>query len=422
MSGASSMSSFFKNRFVQSILLSGLFLQIGIWVRNLGVLMFVMEKTNKDAFAVSMISVAEYAPIFIFSFIGGAFADRWRPKRTMITCEILSAISILAVLLTLEFGTWRAVFFATLVSAILSQFSQPSGMKLFKAHVPEEQMQMGMSINQTMQALFMILGPIVGTYVYVNLGIDASIAVTGAAFVLSALALTWLPADRMQDVNKVKTNIGQELMLGFRYVLGKKSLTLLGGCFIAAGLGIGLVQPLGIFIITERLQLTMDYLQWLLTVNGVAMIIGAIIVMGLSKKLKPQHLLAIGLVGSASTMILVSFSTVLWLTLIGQFISGLVLPCIQIGISTMILKNSDEAYLGRVNGILNPLFIGSMVITMSFSGWLKNMTSLLIMYEITAALFVVGVFIMLPLLKRGYEEKESVQVGALQQDASQASQ
>lgn len=66
--------------------------------------------TNDDAFAVSLISVAEFAPIFVFSFIGGTFADRWRPKKTMVWCDLLSALSILAVLFAMENGTWHAVF------------------------------------------------------------------------------------------------------------------------------------------------------------------------------------------------------------------------------------------------------------------------------------------------------------------------
>ena len=99
-----------KNRFVQGILASALFLQIGIWVRNFAVLLYVMEMTKGDAFAISMISVAEFAPIFIFSFIGGTFADRWKPKKTMIWCETLSSISVFAVLITLMFGTWKIVF------------------------------------------------------------------------------------------------------------------------------------------------------------------------------------------------------------------------------------------------------------------------------------------------------------------------
>ncbi|MED3929179.1 MFS transporter, partial [Priestia megaterium] len=166
----------FGNRVFQAIIISGLFLQIGIWVRNFAVLLFIMEKTNGDPFAVSLISVAEFAPIFIFSFIGGTFADRWRPKRTMVWCDILSAISVFAVLVTLILGSWHVVFFATLISAILSQFSQPSGMKLFKMHLPEEQMQVGMSVYQTVFAIFMVLGPILGTFAFQAFGINLSIA------------------------------------------------------------------------------------------------------------------------------------------------------------------------------------------------------------------------------------------------------
>lgn len=120
-----SMSSFFRNRFVRVIIASSIFLQIGIWVRNFAILLFVMEKTNNNPIAVSLISVAEFAPIFIFSFIGGTFADRWRPKRTMVWCDLLSAISVFAVLLTIIFATWEAVFFVTFISSILSQFLSP---------------------------------------------------------------------------------------------------------------------------------------------------------------------------------------------------------------------------------------------------------------------------------------------------------
>jgi len=127
-----------KNRFVYTILLSNLFSQLGIWIRNFAVLLYVMEKSNADAFAVSMISVAEYATIFVFSFIGGVFADRWRPKRTIVWCECLSTFSVFIVFLLLDTGSWTAVFFATLSSSIFSQFAQPSGMKLLKIHVSDE--------------------------------------------------------------------------------------------------------------------------------------------------------------------------------------------------------------------------------------------------------------------------------------------
>ncbi|SYX86621.1 MFS transporter [Paenibacillus alvei] len=394
-----SVFSLFRNRFVQAIMVAGLFMQIGVWVRNFAVLLFVMEMTNGDSFAVSMVSVAEFAPIFIFSFIGGTFADRWRPKRTMIWCDFLSALSVFAVMWTIVLGDWHAVFFTTFISAILSQFSQPSSMKLFKQHVPEEMLQAGMSIFQTMVALFMVLGPAIGTAIFQHYGIQVSLVITGIAFILSAGALLFLPADHAEDKEKQKqTNVMQELAAGFRYVMKSRLLKPLGGCFAFAGLAIGLIQPMGAFLVTERLGLPKENLSYLVMVNGGAMLIGGALAMGISKKLLPQHMLAVGMLMSSGGMLMAGLSTQLWLTLVAQFISGLFLPCIQIGINTMILQNTEGDFIGRVNGILSPMFTGAMVLTMSLSGGIKQLTSIVFIYEVATVLFILGILVMLPIL------------------------
>ena len=207
---------------MQGILASALFLQIGIWVRNFAVLLYVMEMTKGDAFAISMISVAEFAPIFIFSFIGGTFADRWKPKRTMIWCETLSSLSVFVVLITLMFGTWKIVFFVTLISAILSQFSQPSGMKLFKQHLSTEQIQLAMSLYQTIFAIFMVLGPIIGTFIFHSFGIYTSIIVTGIAFLLAAVSCYFFRKILKNEEEKKKITLLQEMVDGIKYVKRKK--------------------------------------------------------------------------------------------------------------------------------------------------------------------------------------------------------
>ena len=393
------MASLLRNRFIQTIMTAGLFIQVGIWVRNFAILLFVTEKTNGDAFAVSLISVAEFAPIFIFSFIGGTFADRWRPKRTMIWCDLLSAISIFVILMALLFGTWKVVFLATFVSAILSQFSQPSGMKLFKVHVPGEQMQAGMSLFQTMMAIFMIIGPILGTFVFQQFGIYISMAVVGIAFLLSALVLTLLPPDQMEKKDKNETSLWHEMKLGFQYVWSRKILVTLGGGFMAAGLGLGLIHPLAIFLVTERLGLEENYLQWLFAAHGAAMIIGGAAAMVFSNRIAPHILLMLGMGSMAAGIFVMGWSTMFWLTLMAEFIIGLFMPALHIGINTIILNNTDETFVGRVNGILTPLFMGSMVITMSLAGLLKEQFSLFTIYLASAALFVIGILVMLPMFR-----------------------
>ncbi|WP_284035783.1 MFS transporter [Neobacillus sp. 114] len=395
---APTMKSLFANRFVQSILLSGLFLQLGIWVRNFAILMFVTEQTNKDPFAISMISVAEFGPIFLFSFIGGTFADRWRPKRTMVLCDLLSALSIFAVLLALVFGGWKAIFFATLVSSVLSQFSQPSGMKLFKLHVPESLMQLGMSMNQTLQSIFTVLGPIIGTLIYFQFGIDVSIAIMGICFLLSALVLAFLPADQKVET-VLTTNVSAEMKMGLRYVFSNKLFLYMGGFFLAAGMGLGLVNPLGIFLVTENLGLSAQNLQWFTALNGAGMILGGVGAMALSKKITPQKMLLIGFISSAVSVAVLGSVNLVWAALLAQFVFGIMGPPIHIACNTLILTNAEESFVGRVNGILNPLFMGGMVLNMSLVGLLKAEYPLIVMYLMASSLFLIGALTLLPMLK-----------------------
>lgn len=267
--------SLFRNRFLQTILLSSVLLQIGIWVRNFAILLYVAERTHNDPYAISLISVAEFAPIFVFSFIGGTFADRWRPKRTMIWCDSLSAVSVFAVLLSIHFGSWESVYLVAFISAILSQFSQPSSMRLFKFHVPEEQLQQGMALFQSLMAIFMVLGPMLGTFVYSTFGLEISIAVMGVAFLLSALVLIRLPEDHMEaGTVAAKGQFRKDFTEGFRYVWQSQVLRMLGLAFVLAGLAVGVSQALNLFIVTERLGRSKEFLQYMLMVNGAAMLIG----------------------------------------------------------------------------------------------------------------------------------------------------
>lgn len=76
-----------------------------------------------------------------------------------------------------------------------------------------------------------------------------------------------------------------------------------GGIFAVAGFAVGIIQPLGIFIIVERLGLPKENLQWLLATNGAAMLIGGGALLGLSKKTSPQKLLALGMLVNAISII-----------------------------------------------------------------------------------------------------------------------
>lgn len=398
----SSSTQLLRNGFVRAILISFLFSQFGIWIRNFAVLLYIIEKTNGEALAVSMISVAEYAPIFIFSFIGGVFADRWRPKRTIVWCECLSALSVFIVFLILESGSWEAVFFATLCSSILSQFAGPSGMKLFKVHVRDEDAPACMSLLQSLTSIFMIIGPVLGTFIYQQMGIELAILLTSVCFLLSAMTMLFIPVFLNPSMNKtsIQTSLVREMAEGIRYVLLKKELLWLSLCFIFVGLGVGLISPLAIFLVTERLGLSAQHLQWVTVPYGVGEIIGGIVTFMLVAKIVPQRLLMIGLAANGIGILLLGMSSALWLTMISQFIIALLQPAIFVGSNALVMQQTEQEYIGRVIGIRTPLTTGSMLLMMSLSGMLKNALSLTVVYELAGLCFFMGFLIVIPLHQR----------------------
>ena len=201
------------------------------------------------------------------------------------------------------------VFLVTLISSILSQFSQPSGMKLFKVHLEQELIQSAMSIYQTIFAIFMVLGPILGTLVYQQFGIMISIGITGIAFLLSAGMLSFIPHDHQVDTVQTTSTLIEEMISGFRYVVSKRELKLLGTSFFIAGLAIGLIFPLSIFIVTDQLGLAKENLQWLLMVNGIGMILGGVLSVAFSKSVPPQKLLILGMFANTIGYSIIGFST-----------------------------------------------------------------------------------------------------------------
>ena len=307
-------------------------------------------------------------------------------------------LSVFAVLFTLHEGSWQVVFFATLISSILSQFSQPSGLKLFKMHLSPDLIQSAMSIYQTIFAIFMVLGPVIGTIVFQQFGIEISIAITGVAFLFSAAILFLLPKDVVDHAAEQKAStILQDMKSGLVYVASKKELKLLGICFLVSGLAIGLIHPLAIFIVTEQLGLAKENLQWLLMVNGIGMVLGGMVAAIFSSSTAPQKLLVAGMCANAIGMSIIGFSTNLPLTLAAEFVNGFFLPYIQIGINTLILQGTKSEFIGRVNGILMPLFTGAMVVTMSLAGVLKANFSLMLIFEFAALLFIIGLVAILPI-------------------------
>ncbi|WP_434750420.1 MFS transporter [Paenibacillus amylolyticus] len=407
------MSTLFRNKAFLIVTGSDLLQNLAIWIRNMAILYYVMDQTQGNPIAVSLITVLEYAPIFVFSIIGGALADRWNPKRTMILGDILSALSIVMIIAVLSSGYWQILYVATFVSSIVSQFSQPSSVKIVKRNVEEEHVQSAIAITQSGQSLFLILGPIVGTFIYTVMGIQTSMYALLILFITSAILLTFLPKDSAQQ--ETDTSLLADIKEGWQYVGQSRSLKMLSLVFICVGLSSGLISPLEIFLITERLGLEQTSLQFLSGVSGLGLLIGGGIAAAFSGKLNQTLTLIVGVMCLVVTTMGEVLSSWFWLTLVISFLSSISLAFINVIISTYLVTQIDERLIGRVNGTITPLFMGAMLLGSSMAGVIMNSTSLFIVYIISVTVMILSI---LPGMRIQFGSKQNTPVNTLNSEVA----
>jgi DHA3 family macrolide efflux protein-like MFS transporter len=82
-----------------------------------------------------------------------------------------------------------------------------------------------------------------------------------------------------------------------------------------------------------------------------------------------------------------------------QMFLGLAFPAIHIGISTTILRWTNTAFIGRVNGVIGPMFTGGLVLTSSIAGVLLKSISLVAIYCGAGLLMLIGLSLLLPIRK-----------------------
>ena len=389
------MKELLKNRVFLIVQSADLLQQIGIWTRNMALLYYIMDQTNNNPVAVSLLTALEYLPIFIFAIIGGAYADRWNPKRTVILGDFLSALSMLLILVLVSNGVWQSVFAATVISAIVSQFSQPSSAVIYTKHVPEHLVGSAIGIGQSIGAIFFILGPIVGTFIYTQLGITASIIALFVIFLLATIIQLFLPKTERNIAKQNQQSVWVEIKEGLRYVLAQTNLKVIAGFFFILGLSVGITMPLDVFVIMERLGLEKEDVQWFSAAEGIGMLVGGGLAVVLTNFVERHARVVITISMSILAVLTLVEVLSIWpiLTFSSRILTGLAVAFAQVIFSSLMIKQVAPEYIGRTNGVITPLMMLGMLIGSASSGFIVLHIDLLGAYMLAAVLTLIGAFV-----------------------------
>lgn len=387
-----------KNRVFVTILVTDIIQQMAIWIRNIAIMFFIMDLTNKDPLAISALNFIEYLPMFLLTFVGGIIADRYNPKKIMFFGDLFSFISFIILGVVISKGYIGAIFLVVLVSASVTQFSYPSSQKYFKEYVDEDSIDKAIGISQLLSSGFFVIGPFIGSQFYFKFGIDKTLMIISVLFLISIALISTLPNKNFEKIKS--SGFIEDIGLTFKYLNEKEILKLLTKMFFVVSFAMGIANNLDIFLVTDRLGLSEEFYQFFSGIAGVGVIIGGGIYLLVSKHMNIKVLYI--LIGVFSiTVFFEGYSTNAVLTMMLQFIDNVLGGILSGYVMTLITKVTDQEYLGKVNGVTSTLMTFGIMVGTIFSGIFMKYASIVFAFFVASIAFLITFTILYKAVNKG---------------------
>ncbi|HUY73644.1 MAG TPA: MFS transporter [Candidatus Dormibacteraeota bacterium] len=180
----------------------------------------VLELTG-SSLALGAVLVVQAVPRALLMVVGGALADRFSPRLTMLGSMGLRAVFIapLAVLvITGRVQMWE-VYGISVVLGIVGAFFMPARTSILPKVVADHELEPGNAVLNVTGQASLIVGPVLGGIIVSAFGVGWAFAGDAACFAIGFLFVLWLPATSRPTPGAAHPDGGLrgQIAAGFRY-------------------------------------------------------------------------------------------------------------------------------------------------------------------------------------------------------------
>ncbi|MCR4788203.1 MAG: MFS transporter [Lachnospiraceae bacterium] len=349
--------------------------QLGSAITAFALTLWLYEKTG-SALSTAALRICTYVPYIIMSIFAGAISDKFDKKKTMLVCDLLAALSTIAVFVLYKtdmLAVWH-LYLINAVSGLMNTVQQPASEVAYTVVTPKDLYQKTSGLQSLSRSLVTIGNPVIASAIYGLAGLDAAIAVDLLTFAIAftTLAIFVRIPEVRADGNETKgvLKLAKEGVLYLKenpmilYVI----LFMAGVNFVASAFD----AVLPAYIIPSPRG--GNYVLGVVTsFSGIAMVVGSILATVMHKpknRVRVIYLTMLFSLGTENFLLAFSRSPVLWC--IGQFLGWIFVPVMSTN-QNVIMKNTIPARLmGRVYACRNTLQFFTIPIGLTFGGFMVD--------------------------------------------------
>ena len=334
---------------------------------------------TRDPLLISIIGALAMLPWLLFAIPIGAIVDNVDKRKALATTNSVRMLiaAILALLISSDHVTIIWLYLITFVVGICEVFADTTSQSLIPVIVENKELE---KANSRMEMTFTVfqdfIGAPIGGLLY-GAAIAAPFIANSLGFLVAALLCLSMPLPFLINKKEAKANpeFIKDIKFGINYLFSNKQLLRIVLITTTIGFCWAFSSSTMILYLVEDLGLNPKKYGFLLTLNGLIVLLGALAAPRTAKLIGRGLALALAITISSVTILAQGLVTNIWIFLIPNAINAFWLPHWNILLMATYQRMIPQELYGRIHGTRRTLVWGMMPIA-SFLGGILAKTNL----------------------------------------------
>jgi MFS family permease len=332
---------------------------IGMWTQNIAMSWLVFRLTD-SAWMLGMIAFLSQIPSFFLAPFAGVLVDRWIKRRVLVASQILGMIhagTLTVLTFTGALEVWHLLLLSFTLGCV-NAFDLPARHAITAELVDtKEEKTNAIALNSVSYNIARLLGPSLGGILIPLVGEGVCFLLNTTGYLMAVISLLLLKP-RVTGGAVTETGFWQGFREGHQYTFGQLPLRLILQLLgTVALLAIPYTVLLPVYVVQE-LQAGANWLGFLMGAAGVGSLIGAIVIARRTSFQGLEKMIAIAAVLIGTGLIALSYSKMVYISLVIQFVIGLGMIFAIVGGSTLLQCMVDDSLRARVMSFYTMTIMG----------------------------------------------------------------
>jgi MFS family permease len=355
---AAAFREVFRNPALRRIELAWAASILGTWAYGIAVVVYAFEQGG--AKAVGVVGLVRWLAAAAASPFAALLGDRYDRRLVMVASDLARVVLIAGAAVAVYFDSPPIVVYliAALVGVAATAFRPAEAALIPTLASTPEQLTAANVAASTIESVGIFLGPAIGGLLLAWTSVGTVFLVTAGAVLWSAVLLVGVrPVEEARVKEREAVSILDELLAGFRAIVGERRLRLLVGLFGAQTFVDGMLNVLIVVIALELLDTGQAGVGFLNSAVGIGGLIGALAAAALVGRRRLAANFAIGIFIWGIPIALVAVWPNQAAVLVLLALVGVGNTLVDVSGMTLLQRAAPEDVLARVFGVLESLLL-----------------------------------------------------------------